>query len=453
MIAAVALEGNRKRSAGYVILTSRDDLEHNRRMEIAVRFDLLRELAELNRQSWLQEHLEDPKSAWYESLQSNVHYVQTTTTRTAIARAWIYKDGIEVLSEIITTLPDEAEKESIFSSLLPWLVSTDPEGTLNVISTHSNIQDTSNLTYDVFLSWGHVDPESAFVELQRREVRHKSSLSDQILHEWVHRSPRDVLARADSLPAYWQNEARERAIAALARLSPNEAISLLKQLPDLEQRDDVAGWVARTWAQNDPNSALDWYLSLDMEESSARLSRARELTIRLTEKDPNQALKVATQTSGDLGIAMVSSVFNELADRDARNALQYVPRLNDEHKKVAMRSIGLQAAKVDIREAIKLSSHLDETIRKPYDDAVMDWALRASRARKTLIDFFDAIPDKKLKQLSAETLLYENEHEGFLSKAEREKMYFVLDQDRRKELDEYIASRREHVDMGPIRSH
>lgn len=69
-----------------------------------------------------------------------------------------------------------------------------------------------------------------------------------------------------------------------------------------------------------------------------------------------------------------------------------------------------------------------------------------------MIEFFDAIPVQALKNRAAETLLYENEWRGFLSKAERQKFYLVLDQDQRTEFDEYIASRLKNFSGGPSRT-
>ena len=45
------------------------------------------------------------------------------------------------------------------------------------------------------------------------------------------------------------------------------------------------------------------------------------LTMRLTERNPDLALKIALQTPGKLGGTMVSGVFNALAYSDPESAL------------------------------------------------------------------------------------------------------------------------------------
>ena len=437
--AAETLEGNLPLSAGYIILTSRDDLEPNRQSEIGARFNLQRELAEFNRQAWLRDHLQDPRKAWQEYLRSTDPKLHTPNTRGAIARAWITKEGLDVLSEIITTLPDEKEQRSLVSSLLSWLVRTDPEGTLGHISNLANFKDVSDLKYD---------PESAFAALQPEVIQRKQRLSDRLLYQWARRDSRELLEKANRMQSHLQDKAQKMALVQMARSSPHEAIARLGDLPELQERDDVAGEVARSWSESAPHSALQWYLSLDMANDSAFRSRARQLTMRLTERDPDLAIKVATQTPGNLGSAMVSSVFNALAYNDARVSLRYLPRLSDEHKKVAVQTIASEIAHTDIREAIRISTQFDESLRQPYNESLMDGVMKSSRARDTLIEIFDSIPDENVKNLAARTLLYDDERWGFLSKSERKKIYSVLTPDQRADLDEHIASSRERVYTG-----
>ena len=448
LLAAETLDGNLPWSAGYIILTSRDDLEPNRRTEIAANFNLTRELNEFNRQTWLRNHIQDPRQAWQEALGSTDRYLHSTTTRTAIARAWMTKEGLGVLPEIITTLPNSRERKSIVSNLLPWLIGIDPEGTLDVISKLPDFQDASAFKHEFFERWGRVDPQSAFEVLQPEVVQSKQNLSDRLLYQWARRDSRELLDKANRMPSHVQDKARKQALVQMARSSPHEALARLSDFPELQERDDVAGEVARSWAESDPHSALQWYLRLDMANGSAFRSRARQLTMRLTERDPDLAIKVASQTPGKLGSAMVSSVFNELAYKDARVALQYLPRLDDEHKQVAVRTIASEIGHTDVREAIRISGQLDDSLRQPYNESLMDGVMRSSRARDTLIEIFDAIPDQNVKNLAARTLLYDDERWGFLSKSERKKMYTALDPDQRADLDEHIASSRERVDTG-----
>ena len=279
LAAADALEGNRRRTAGHVILTSRDDLDPNGRSEIAARFNLQRELAEINRQEWLREYSKEPRVAWQKSIRSTDQKLQTPNTRAAIARAWITKEGLGVLPEIITTLPQDKERRYLVSNLAPWLARIDPLTTLTHISSLPNVHEVSVLQEVVFRAWGNLDHESAFEALHSMEVQNKKSISDRLLSDWASKDPRGLFEKANRMPIHFQSKARNWAITELARLSPHEAIARLDELPDLIERDDVAGAVARTWSASDPHSAIQWYLSLDMEYSWARRNRASRLTM------------------------------------------------------------------------------------------------------------------------------------------------------------------------------
>ena len=122
LLAAESLEGAQRQTAGYVILTSRDDLAPSRRAEIAEQFNQQRQLAMMNQQLWLERALEDPRSAWQELLDSTDPEQQTWQARSSVAHAWIREEGIEVLDEIVASLPDTADRHRLLSNLMPTLV-------------------------------------------------------------------------------------------------------------------------------------------------------------------------------------------------------------------------------------------------------------------------------------------------------------------------------------------
>ena len=136
-----------------------------------------------------------------------------------------------------------------------------------------------------------------------------------------------------------------------------------------------------------------------------------------------------------------------------RAHFRYVPRLkSDEHRKIAMRNIGSESASKGIREAVELSGRLDESLREPFLDAVVDHAMRNDGRRKLLIEVFDAVPDLELKRDAALQLLSDNERWGFLSNAERRKLYLALDPEERSEYDERVKKSLESVRTGRSRT-
>ena len=84
------------------------------------------------------------------------------------------------------------------------------------------------------------------------------------------------------------------------------------------------------------------------------------------DRDPAIALQVAAEYSGEWGSAMVSNMFEALARVDPQQALQYLPRVNPEQKKVAVLKIGFAMARDDLIEALQLGNHLDQTERLQY---------------------------------------------------------------------------------------
>lgn len=451
--AAESLSENQRRAAGYFVLTSRDDLEPHRRMEIATKFNLQQDLAAMNRQEWLRERIEDPRTAWLETFQSGDQDLRSPQVRRTIVQAWITNEGEGALPEIFAALPENDEKSSIIRDLLPLFVRTNPEATLGLISALPMDRDRRQLLNDVFRSWGEFDPESAFWALQSVGSRDHRRLYDRFFNVWANRNPHELLAEADKMPREFEHEAQAWAIRSLATSSPHEATTLLEDRPELLQRNDIVEGVARNWAESDPRSALEWFLNVEVEDGTARRSGLWTLTMRLTEQDPDLALSMALQTPGKLGDTMVSGVFNALAYADPKSALRYVPRLNnDEHRKIAMRNIGSESASKDIREAIELSGRLDESLREPFVNAVVDYAMRSHGRRSVLIEVFDAVPVPELKKDAAWKLLSDNEQWGFLSNEERRKLYLALDPEERREYDERVKKSLESVRTGPSRT-
>ena len=94
-----------------------------------------------------------------------------------------------------------------------------------------------------------------------------------------------------------------------------------------------------------------------------------------------------------------------------------------------MKSIGYEMAQKNIREAVSFVGQLDQSLQEPYIEAVVDYALRSSRARATMVEIFDVIQVQELKTRAA------------------------VDQEQRRELDEYVESRLENASVEPNRGH
>lgn len=437
---ADSLEGNRRQTASYVILTSRDDLEPFKRTEIAERFNLERQLASLNFQSWYEEAIQNPRWAWQEIQNSTDKKSEIRQRRSVVARAWIREEGVGVLDEMLAALSESDDKKELISSLMSTLLQIDPERTMDVISTLPNAQDVINLRERAFYAWSRRDPGAAVEQLARVDFHNKGRLMDSVLSEWGIRDPRKLLEFSETLPETWFDTAKRHALMGLARTSPEEAISYLDDIRRVGHRLELEDEIARFWSEDDPRSALEWFLSRD--DYVSRPYQARKLMANFADEDPVRALQIASQYTGELGSSMISGVFAALAEKDPQQALRHLPNVNVEHKSVAVGRIGLMMAGTDLIGALNLGNLLSKEDRSRYEKRIIDQQLGWEHSRVMLLSDFNDLPSRELKVHTAIQLFHHDVYDRFLSEQERRKLHSVLSVKERKQLDETLQSMR-----------
>lgn len=444
--AAESLEDNYRQTAGYVILTSRDDLAPSRRAEIAEQFNQQQQLAMLNQQVWLERALENPRSAWQEILDSTDPEQQSRGARISVAHAWIRKEGIAVLDEIVASLPNTRDTRRFLSSLLPSLVKADPQRTLDFISQLPNAQETAGLRQQAFHVWSRQDPEAAAETLQEMDFHNKKHVMETVLSQWAYKDPRELLEASDGMPQSWIDAAKRHALTQLSRSSRQEAISYLGDISDSNQRHQVENTLASQWAEEDPSAAMRWYVSLDRGRAGETTHHLRYLMRSVTDRDPAMALQVAAEYSGKWGSAMIGGVFETLARADPQQALQYLPRVNQEQKKVAVGSIGSAMARDDLMKALQLGIHLDQTERLQFGRDLIDNSLYRDVNREAFISDFNDLSSRELKAYGASQLISQDAYEQFLTKNERQRLYAVLNATEKAKLEEQLQYAREYLE-------
>lgn len=444
--AADSLEGNQRQTASYVILTSRDDLEPLRRMEIAERFNLQRQLAALNSQLWVEKASENPRLAWQEILNSTDPNLKSWQVRASVAHAWIREEGIVVLDEILASLSPTDNKNEFISNLLPTLVQVDPQGAVDYISALSNTQQVSNLRRSVFFTWAQKDPEKALESLMAMDFHEKRSLMDFALSQWGRANPRKLLEYSDSMPQTWKDSAKQHALLGLARTAREEAIAYLPEIDDVRQRHELENRIASYWTADDPRAAIQWFLSLDESDSASRRHHLRQLIVSYTDEDPESALQLASQYSGEKGSSMISGAFDALARVDPQLALRYLPRVDKKQRKVAVERIGSAMARDDLMGALDLANYLENEDRSQFEKLVLERSFSWDGSRTNLLVEINNLPSRELKAHSALLLIRHNEYEEFLSEQDRQNLYAVLNATERAKLESEMQKTREMME-------
>lgn len=441
--AAESLEDNYRQTAGYVILTSRDDLAPSRRAEIAEQFNQQQQLARLNQQVWLERALENPRSAWQEILDSTDPEEQTWGARISVAHEWIRKEGIAVLDEMLASLTNTRDTQRLLSSLIPSLVQADPQRTLDFISQLPNAQETTNLRRQAFYAWSRQDPKAAAESLQEMDFHQKGQVMETVLAQWAHKDSRGLLEASNSMPQSWIDAAKRHAITQLSRSSRQEAISYLGDISNSRERQQVENTLASQWAEEDPSAALQWYLSLDRNNVNEQRHHTRYIMMTAANRDPTSALQLAAKYSGDWGSTMIRGVFHTLVAADPQQALQYLPSVNQEQKKVAIEEIGIAVARDDLMGAFQLGNILNKTEQFEFGKTLIERSLYWNGNRDVFLSNFNDLPSRELKAHGAVQMLRQNEYEKFLSSDDRQKLIAVLNNTERSKLETDLQRMRE----------
>lgn len=443
--AAESLDDNYRQTAGYVILTSRDDLAPSRRAEIAEQFNQQQQLAMLNQQVWLEGALENPRSAWQEILNSTDPEQQIWGARISVAHAWIRKEGIAVLDEMVASLPNSRDTRRFLSNLLPSLIQLDPQRTLDFISQLPNAQETTNLRQQVFYAWSREDPRAAAEGLQEMEFHNIERVKETVLAQWAHKDPRELLEASNAMPQSWIDAAKRHAITQLSRSSREEAISYLGDISDSRERHQVENTLASQWSEEDPNAALQWYLSLDRDNVNEQRHHTRYMMMTAANRDPTSALELAAQYSGEWGSAMIRGVFNALVATDPQQAVQYLPRVNQEQKRDALEEIGIAVARDDLMAAFRLGDTLNQSDRSRYGEFIVERSLYWGGNRDVFLSNLNNLPSREVKVHGAVQLIRQDEYEKFLSSDQRQKLLAVLDATERSKLETDLQEMRKFM--------
>ena len=444
--AAESLEDMQRQAAGYVILSSRDDLAPGRRAEIAEQFNQQRQLAMLNRQVWIDKVSEDPRSVWQQTLNSSDADLNTLQFKSMIGHQWIREEGIVVLDEMVSSLPDSFNKRQFLFNLMPSLVDVDPQGALDFISRFPNAEDVRHLRQTFFSSWSSLNPRAAAESLQKTDFHQKGYVKEAVLGQWARKDPRELLEASDTMPQSWIDVAKRHALTRLARSSRQEAISYLGDISDSHQRHQVEDTLAREWSEEDLSAALKWYLSLDRENDDEQRHQSRVMMMNAADRDPTSALQLAAEYSGVLGSAMVGGVFNTLVRAGPQQARQYLPRVNQKQKRVAVGEIGFVLAREDLMGAFQLGDILDKSERLEYGKDLIERSLHWNGNRDVLLSNFNDLPSREIKVHGAVLLINQDEYEKFLSSDERQRLLAVLNATERSKLETDLQRMRELID-------
>lgn len=392
---AKSLVGSQRETASRSILYARDDLDLERLYEVAEDLQNRAYMNFLRTRYWHNKALENPRSAWRSALLSKSMVENRSSVLSAIAVAWVDRDGRSALDEIRDSQIDEQLKTNIYEEVLVRIAETDLETALS-IAIDLRMSPTSNTVRSIF-----------------------SGFADE--------NPNRLLDLADSMDQRFASTAKFEAIEAIAKRSPRQAVSMLSRINNFVLEDRAARTIATQWATKDPHSSLEWYATREPRENDRALARIMRA---LVDEGAADAFNTVTAYPGELGIRLTNALFGAFLLTDDVDAKEFLLRLDNERKLTPAIFIGSSIVLNDLNQALALSEFLPESGRKEYQERMI--YLASDFDRFDLYGRLDRLPTIELKAYAAMELLTVDKDEGLFSNEQIQSLRSRLN-DRQKE--------------------
>lgn len=257
-----------------------------------------------------------------------------------ICKSWLQRDEEEALRQIHSTLSDDTSRILVYSFLLDSIASENPQRAFDAASGIADMHPSvgGRLMDNVVMQWVRMDAATTLAALDSIGNLAIRARAERIaLNAWAKHDPRNLLSQLDQVPAFLRDFGQLEALRSLARSAPEEAVELLAEVENEQNKQRVAFAIAVNWTALDPRAAWHWVqtssevheLDTDMQQRiqawtlqemvrQGNLSLAQEFS----QAQPNPALRGAVigEVAHSLGATEAVEMLQEERDQMVRKA-------------------------------------------------------------------------------------------------------------------------------------
>lgn len=400
---ASELDSPLKRAALRGILSARGDLSFEQRQSVARRLGNEQFAIDLVNLETVNGAFVDPESAWNSFVIDGYSNAAQTEHLIEVAELWIDRDGIDVIDRISDSLESSTVLNAVVVSVLHRVARQDPADAFRqALGLKSSSRELALET--IVEIWAVKDPNGALSAILGLDSEpDRQHLQEKVLQAWASNDPVALMAIIDQLPEDIQALAKEAAMFAIARISPEQATGFLAELTERNARDALAKEIATYWSETDVASALDWALN---DEFATDILQAEVLMIVLANlaiENPELAFTTARKQPivlrGQYYRGLEVTVIQQLVDTDIEKALGMLSDIRNEGLTVSHAYSEVGRAMVrsgDVDRALKLGERLSERGRSIYNGSLMyQWALANP---EDLLASIEGLPTAQLKE-------------------------------------------------------
>ena len=377
------------------------------------------------------ELFEDPEREWASFLENNKNSMQSLNDAKSkmlvfITSAWIARDGIEAFEKIRASFPSQYPLSETVSSVVDELFLNNPQLAFELAATVEGIstREREELTRKVLNRWAKSVPQEALEVVNQFEARYlRRQFQLLVLEAWATTDAHKLTGLIKSLPIDLQAVAREKALIAMAKTAPADAVELLTDISDRHSHLRVAEIIAIQWAKQDVFGALSW-IEDDERLASVREHLTKSVFEELSRTDPQLAFETAlTHPPDSKDRGMEVYVLQTLAfGGDLDKAISLLPQTRKGATKTHAYESIINSLLLVEEDTMRSQDAVDLFIQATKTDSVKDIGFMlmnvAWKAPLVLFDSLDEFPSDGLQQKVAGSLLLHNESNGMFTEGQ-----------------------------------
>ncbi len=244
--------------------------------------------------------------------------------------SWSLEDPVAAVNwlEVQGADLDRTVRREALLGLVPSLAEKDPGRALALAASMG--PDAPYGVRAVMQTFAAAAPAEAVLAYEREaNPRLKEEMRQALVEGWADNDPLEALRWSMGLedPAE-RVAALSAALGPSAELDPQTALRSFEALAP-EERGELAGILAETWAEADPQAVLTWARRLDRNDPS-RSEAFRALVYRLSDDDPAAALELVGELPQEDRFNAAYSIGVTLGQEDPAAAIEKLRSVGDE---------------------------------------------------------------------------------------------------------------------------
>ena len=400
-----------------------------------------------------EEEAENPSEAWAAlSADPNMLTQDNRSRINNIVNAWIKDEGVLVLDTVTEAIEDEDFKESITRYGLRIAAEDNPEAAFDYALQFDSGggglfgMSFNPYMYSILNEWAEDSPTDALNKvLTIDSTSQRNQYVDNVFSSWARKDIKGMVDSIPHLPSEVQDAARVSGISHLSRESIDDALPLFDDIESDAKKGQAAMSIAFSWAEKDPEAALNWAQTNPNTESIRSQVTSTMLTA-LASKDPEKAFNIALELPlNEDGVGLEASVLATLSYTNVDRALELLPKVRaGASQKTAYTGVGGGLAMQGrITEAIELGKELSEEDQLNYYTTVGAMSLSGSMlsgltGNESEMDVFatlDAIPLEEARSLVAVQAIVMDQLSSSYSDEEIESLKEYISEDDMEDLE------------------